>query len=112
LFSEFIIVLVEQNRIAKSTNARFDCGFAPYFGDLINGYLVPQTTTVDYSLFSIVADAAINAGVKPEELPDYKKMFAQVASTVGKPEFGILQVPADHQPGRGRARRCRHSGRT
>lgn len=72
-----------------------------YFGDLINGYLVDQTTTVNYSLFSIVAGAALNAGVKPEQLPDYKTMFGHVASTVGKPEFGVLQVPAAHQPGMG-----------
>lgn len=84
-----------------------------YFGDLINGYLVQQTTTVNYSLFSIVAGAAIDTGVKPEELPDYKAMFAHVASTVGKPEFGCCNFPwAVTSPASGRARRSRHSGRT
>lgn len=72
-----------------------------YFGDLINGYLVQQVTTVNLSLFAILAGAAIHAGVKPEQLPDEKAMFAHVASTIGKPEFGILQVPANHQPGLG-----------
>ncbi len=73
-----------------------------YFGDLINGYLVQQVTTVDYSLFAIVAGAAIKLGVRQQDLPDYKKMFAHVASTVGKPEFGELQLPAGgHRPGIG-----------
>jgi hypothetical protein len=65
-----------------------------YFGDLINGYLVEQATTVDYSLFSIVAGAALAAGLKTADLPDYKAMFAHVASTVGQPSFGELQLPA------------------
>jgi hypothetical protein len=36
-------------------------GEAFYFGDLINGYLVPQATN-DYSLWNFVAAAAIEAG--------------------------------------------------
>jgi hypothetical protein len=45
-----------------------------YFGDLINGYLVKQATTVNYHLFGILA-AAIQDGVRYEELPDPRPMF-------------------------------------
>jgi hypothetical protein len=68
-----------------------------YFGDLINGYLVQQSTS-DYPLWGFVAAAAIAAGVKPEELPDYVAMFRHASATVGTPQFGVMQVAGDHQP--------------
>jgi hypothetical protein len=61
-----------------------------YFGDLINGYLVTQTTTVNHPLFGILGGAALEAGVKPAELPDVIPMFAHASKTVGTPDYGIL----------------------
>jgi hypothetical protein len=43
-----------------------------------------------------VAVAAINAGVPPAELPDYKEMFAYIAGSIGKPEFEMPRMSADH----------------
>ncbi len=68
-----------------------------YFGDLINGYLVPQVTN-GYSLWNFAAAAAIEAGVKPAELPDCNAMFRHAAQTVGTPDYGVPQVTAEHQP--------------
>jgi hypothetical protein len=68
-----------------------------YFGDLINGYLVPQRTST-YPLSGFVAAAAVTAGAKFADMPDYGAMFRHVASTVGTPEFGVLRVAKDHQP--------------
>jgi hypothetical protein len=68
-----------------------------YFGDLINGYLVPQPTS-EYPLWGFVAASAIAAGVKPAELPDYLAMFRRASRTVGTPEFGIMAVDEKHQP--------------
>src|ERR1041384_3176687 len=45
------------------------------FGDLINGYLVHQATTVNYHLFGILAAAAVEAGAKHEALPDPIPVF-------------------------------------
>ena len=69
-----------------------------YFGDLINGYLVQQKTTVDHSLFAILAAAAIEAGVKANQLPDMPELFRHVASSVGKPDYGILRPPRPLDP--------------
>lgn len=68
-----------------------------YFGDLINGYLVPQVTGT-YPLWGFVAAAAIAAGVKPDELPDCSPMFRRVSETIGSAQFGVLQVAQEHQP--------------
>jgi hypothetical protein len=68
-----------------------------YFGDLINGYLVQQTTS-DYPLWSIVAAVAVEAGVAADELPDYMALFGHAADSIGTPEFGVLQVDEAHQP--------------
>jgi hypothetical protein len=68
-----------------------------YFGDLINGYLVPQSTS-RYPLWGFVAASAIAAGVNPAELPDYVAMFRRASKAVGTPEFGIMAVAAQHQP--------------
>ena len=68
-----------------------------YFGDLINGYLVQQSTS-DYPLWGFVAAAAIAAGVPGAELPDYVAMFRRASATVGTAEFGTMQVAEAHQP--------------
>ncbi len=68
-----------------------------YWGDLINGYLVPQPTS-PYSLWGFVAAAALEAGVPKSELPDYREMFRYVAGTVGRPEFGMPRSPVNHRP--------------
>jgi hypothetical protein len=72
-------------------------GEAFYFGDLINGYIVPQPTN-DYSLWNFVAAAAIEAGLNPAELPDAREMFRFAAQSVGTPEFGVPRVTTEHQP--------------
>ena len=72
-------------------------GEAFYFGDLINGYIVPQPTN-DYSLWNFVAAAAIEAGLAPAELPDYRGLFRFAAQSVGTPEFGVPRVAKEHQP--------------
>jgi hypothetical protein len=72
-----------------------DTGEKFYFGDLINGYLVPQGTS-EYPVWGLVAAAAIQAGVPGAELPDCNEMFRYVAGSIGKPEFGIPRTPANH----------------
>jgi hypothetical protein len=72
-------------------------GEAFYFGDLINGYIVPQAIN-DYSLWNFVAAAAIEAGLSAADLPDYRPMFQFAAQSVGTPEFGIPRVDKKHQP--------------
>jgi hypothetical protein len=69
-----------------------------YFGDLINGYLVHQVTTVDAHLFGILAAAAMQSGAKAADLPDPIPMFRHASQTVGTPEFGILHPPAPLSP--------------
>ena len=83
------LILIAQT---KDTKEQF------YFGDLINGYLAQQNTTIGHSLFAILSAAAIEAGVRPTELPDVTALFAHVASTVGKPGFGILHPPKPLAP--------------
>lgn len=68
------------------------------FGDLINGYMVQQGTTVDYHLFGILAAAATQNGVKYEDLPDPIPMFRHAAQTVGTAEYGILHPPKPLDP--------------
>jgi hypothetical protein len=68
-----------------------------YFGDLINGYIVPQATN-DYSLWNFVAAAAIEAGLDPAGLPDCREMFQFTAQSVGSAEFGVPRVAKGHQP--------------
>ena len=69
-----------------------------YFGDLINGYMVKQATTVDYHLFGVLAGTATQLGVKYEELPDCIPMFAHASRTIGTPEYGILHPPKPLSP--------------
>ena len=72
-------------------------GEAFYFGDLINGYIVPQPTNA-YALWNFVAAAAIETGLPPAELPDCRGMFQFIAQSVGSPEFGVPRVAKEHQP--------------
>jgi hypothetical protein len=67
-------------------------------GDLLNGYLVPQATSEDYTLWGLVAAAAVGTGVPSAELPDYHAMFRHVVESIGTPEFGIAQVAKEHRP--------------
>jgi hypothetical protein len=69
-----------------------------YFGDLINGYMVWQKTTVDAPLFALLASAAIEAGVKADELPNLTPIFSHVSKAIGTPEYGILPPPAPLAP--------------
>jgi hypothetical protein len=68
------------------------------FGDLLNGYLVNQATTVNYHLFGMLAGAAVQMGVKYEELPDAIPMFSHASKTIGTPEYGILHPPRPLDP--------------
>jgi hypothetical protein len=68
------------------------------FGDLINGYLVKQATTVNYHLFGILAAAAAQNGVRYDDLPDPIPMFRHASQTVGTPEYGILHPPEPLDP--------------
>lgn len=79
--------------------AKTPSGETLYFGDLLNGYLV-QGAGSKYSLalWSVIAAAAVDAGVKPSELPDPRAMFRQIAGTMGKPEFGVPTAAKEHQP--------------
>jgi hypothetical protein len=70
-----------------------------FFGDLINGYLIEQSTTVNHSLFAILSAAAMQAGVKPSDLPDMKPIFHRVSSVVGKGgDYGVLDLPKGLEP--------------
>jgi hypothetical protein len=70
-----------------------------YFGDLINGYLVQQSTTVHHSLFAILSAAAMEAGVKPSDLPEMSPIFRRVSQAVGKSEaYGVLDLPKGLSP--------------
>jgi hypothetical protein len=64
-----------------------------YFGDLINGHLVAQTGGTRYPLWSLVAAAAVEAGVPQAELPDVIDIFRHIAGSVGKPSFGVPRIP-------------------
>ena len=68
-----------------------------YSGDLINAYLVHEATST-YPLWSLIAAAAIDAGLPPTELPDYRDMFRYVASSIGEPDFGIPRAPPNIRP--------------
>ena len=68
-----------------------------YFGDLINGQLVGDAGH-PYRLWNVVVAAAAEAGMPPSERPDLGDIFRHVASTVGKPEFGIPRVPKGNSP--------------
>lgn len=68
-----------------------------YFGDLINGYLVPEGVR-DWTLWSFAAAAAVEAGLSEKDLPDYAEMFRYASETIGTATFGIPRTPDDHGP--------------
>jgi hypothetical protein len=65
------------------------------FGDVINIHLFPEPESV-LPLGALVAGAAVGAGTKEDELPNYAEIAAHVASVVGTPEFGTLRTPKEH----------------
>lgn len=77
--------------------ARGKAGEQYVFGDAVNVYLYPEPNST-LPLFALVGGAVIQAGLTPDQVPDYKEMAKHVAAVVGGPEFGILRVPPDHQP--------------
>jgi hypothetical protein len=85
---------IPKERLALAATAS---GERYYFGDLINGYLVPEGAR-GWTLWGFVAAAAVEAGLPESELPNYTDMFRHVAETVGSRDFGIPQVPEAHQP--------------
>jgi hypothetical protein len=68
-----------------------------YFGDLLNGYLIPEGAR-DWTLWGFAAAAAVEAGLPETALPDYADMFRHVTETIGTAAFGIPRVPEDHRP--------------
>lgn len=68
-----------------------------YFGDLLNGYLIPEGAR-DWPVWGFVAAAAVEAGLREADLPDYADMFRYVTETIGTKDFGIPRVPEDHRP--------------
>jgi hypothetical protein len=69
-----------------------------YFGDLVNGYMVQEATTVDAPLYGLLGSAAMEVGVKGEEFPDVEAMFARAARTAGTPDYGMLRPPKSLDP--------------
>jgi len=88
--------LMHERSLAVQVTAK--SGERYYFGDLINGYMVWQKTTVDAPLFALLASAAVEAGVKPDELPNLTPMFSNASKTIGTAEYGILHPPAPLAP--------------
>ena len=66
-----------------------------FFGDHLNGYLIPEGRQ-PYPLWGVVSSAALAAGVPEAELPKVDAMFAHVAASVGTPEFGVLRPIEGH----------------
>lgn len=87
--------LLHERGLAVSTTKS---GETYFFGDLFNGYLVHQSTTLDYHLFGILGAAAVEAGVRQDQLPDVLQMFRRAAQTVGTPDYGILNPPKPLDP--------------
>ena len=67
-----------------------------YFGDRINGYPVQQRGEYAYPLWSLVAGAALKAGLAEKDLPDVVEMFDHISKSVGTPDFGLPHTSKDH----------------
>jgi hypothetical protein len=67
------------------------------FGDVINVFLFPESGSV-LPLGALIAGAAVGAGVKEEELPNYGEIAAHIASVVGTSEFGKLRARQGVEP--------------
>src|SRR5438094_923174 len=70
-------------------------GVRYFFGELLNDVLVPKTLD-SLSVWSIIGGAAMRLGAN--ELPDCIEIFERTASSIGRPEFGTPELPADHKP--------------
>ncbi|HVW73459.1 MAG TPA: hypothetical protein VHC39_07455 [Rhizomicrobium sp.] len=66
-------------------------------GDWINGYIAPQKES-QFSLHNFAGAAAISAGVKAQDLPDFREMFQHVVKAAGTSAFGKVRAPACHDP--------------
>ena len=70
-----------------------------YFGDLINGYLVPLAASkYPYTLWGGIAASALANGLPQTDLPDIHLMFRHTSQVVGTAEFGIPTTGEEHQP--------------
>jgi hypothetical protein len=63
-----------------------------YFGDFLN-MILASTQEGQLSIWRLVGGAAVEAGAK--SLPPLEPAFARCAETVGTPEFGRPQLPAN-----------------
>jgi hypothetical protein len=66
-------------------------------GDAVNVFLYPEPHSI-LPIYSILAGAAIKAGVAEGELPNIGEMAGYRAKVVGTPDFYKLRAPPDHQP--------------
>ena len=80
---------------AQLMEARTADGRKYYFGDHLNGYLIPEGRQ-PYPLWTVVSSAALAAGVPQAELPKIDALFAHVTATIGTPEFGKLRPIEGH----------------
>src|ERR1700729_3363706 len=67
------------------------------FGDAINAFLFPEAGSV-LPLAALIGGAALSAGAKQEELPNFGEIDAHIATVVGTPEFGKLRAPPGVAP--------------
>jgi hypothetical protein len=67
------------------------------FGDVFKVFLFPGPGSV-LPLGALIAGAAVGAGVKEEELPNYGEIAAHIASVVGTSEFGKLRTRQGIEP--------------
>ena len=64
-----------------------------YFGEAINQFLVGNRPG-RMSFYGMVAGAVPNPA--PQNLPDLKAIFEQVAKSVGTESFGVVRLPKEH----------------
>lgn len=62
---------------------------------MINILLFPEPES-ELPLAALVAGAAVGAGAKEKDLPNYGEIAKHVASVVGSSEFGKLRAPNGH----------------
>jgi len=70
-------------------------GMRHFLGDWINAPLLGGNS---HPFWGFVAAAAIQTGVKADELPEPGPMAGYVAGTIGTPDFGVLRTPEGHAP--------------
>lgn len=69
-----------------------------YAGDTLNAFLVPENPEIA-SLWGMIAATAAAAGVPQAEVPGYTDIFQRAVRTIGTPDFGKVNAPAEHTPG-------------